>query len=199
LTGEIYIIKNYINDKVYIGQTIQGSETRFLQHLKLLKSSARQAIHKAIKRHGKENFYYEVLESNIEFSKLDEREIYWIALYKSDTHGYNLMKGGNQSRKPINVQLLENLPTIIEIYQSEDISLRQIAKRFDTDHKTLSKMLRANGIPIAKRNKSNKNITFDDIELIKNLFAKGVSAQEIAHKINRNIKTVQRYIKSHCI
>ena len=29
MNGEIYIIKNDINDKVYIGQTTQGSEERF--------------------------------------------------------------------------------------------------------------------------------------------------------------------------
>ena len=58
--GEIYIIKNTVNEKVYIGQTLQGSDVRFNQHLKLLKSNENQLIHKAIKNYGKVKFYYEV-------------------------------------------------------------------------------------------------------------------------------------------
>ena len=42
-TGIIYIIKNRLNDKVYIGQTTTDIKTRFNQHCKnsTLKSSVR--------------------------------------------------------------------------------------------------------------------------------------------------------------
>ena len=65
MNGSIYLIKNDVNDKVYIGQTIQQVETRFKQHLRLNKSNKRQAIFKAIESIGKEHFSYVVLESNI--------------------------------------------------------------------------------------------------------------------------------------
>ena len=44
-TGYIYIIKNYKNNKVYIGQTTQDVEKRFNQHLKCSKSNKNQLIY----------------------------------------------------------------------------------------------------------------------------------------------------------
>lgn len=62
----IYIIKNKINDKVYVGQS-KNPHRRFIQHLCngncLLDSLP---IHLAINKYGKENFYYEILEKDIE-------------------------------------------------------------------------------------------------------------------------------------
>ena len=43
--GYIYIIKNYKNNKVYIGQTTQDVEKRFNQHLKCSKSNKNQLIY----------------------------------------------------------------------------------------------------------------------------------------------------------
>ena len=47
-TGYIYIIKNYKNNKVYIGQTTQDVEKRFKQHLKCSKSNKNQLIYRFI-------------------------------------------------------------------------------------------------------------------------------------------------------
>lgn len=96
MNGEIYILKNKINNKVYIGQTTQGSKVRFKQHLKLLKSNQTQLIHKAIKKYGKENFYYEVLYENIDnYEQLNKLEEECILKYNSLTpNGYNMCPGG---------------------------------------------------------------------------------------------------------
>lgn len=60
----IYIIKNKINSKVYIGQTCQSPHERFMQHMKpsVCKQRGTYKIYNAINKYGKENFYYEVLE-----------------------------------------------------------------------------------------------------------------------------------------
>lgn len=131
---EIYIIKNDINDKVYIGQTTQGSEERFKQHLKLLKSSEKQLIHKAIKKYGKEHFYFEVLETDLAINELDKREEYWIRYYDSVNCGYNLCYGGNQSRKPMNQILIDNKDEIIEKYNNSNISIRTLSKKYGVSH-----------------------------------------------------------------
>lgn len=89
----IYIIKNKINDKVYIGQSV-NPHRRFIQHLcngnRLLDSLP---IHLAINKYGKDNFYYEILEKDIE--NYNEREKYWISYYDSQSpNGYNISEGG---------------------------------------------------------------------------------------------------------
>ena len=81
--GAIYIIKNTINKKVYIGQTTQKVEDRFKQHLKLLKSNSNQIIHKAIKKYGKDKFYYEILEYGVDVQDLNKKEEYYFLLYNS--------------------------------------------------------------------------------------------------------------------
>lgn len=60
---DIYIIKNKINNKVYIGQAID-TKKRFLSHLSRSKNNTDNSpIHDAINKYGRENFYYEILES----------------------------------------------------------------------------------------------------------------------------------------
>lgn len=92
---DIYIIKNKINDRVYIGQS-NDTEKRFISHCK--ESSAKRGvslIDRAIQKYGRENFYYEILESQI--TNYNEREKYWIKYYNSlKPNGYNITEGGEE-------------------------------------------------------------------------------------------------------
>ena len=103
--GVIYKITNKINGKIYIGQTIQNVKERFYQHCA---EKCEIAIHKAIKKYGKQNFTLEVVEI-VNKNYLNEREIYWIQKYNSYDNGYNSTKGG-QFYKPF-----KDLPTNIII------------------------------------------------------------------------------------
>ena len=60
---DIYVIKNKINDKLYVGQALD-TEKRFQAHCK--KNKDNSLIDYAIQKYGKENFWYEILESQIE-------------------------------------------------------------------------------------------------------------------------------------
>lgn len=92
----IYIIKNKINDKVYVGQSVD-IKARWYAHKRSAKKetdqSANTQIHTAMREYGTENFYLEVLEL-CDYSKLSEREIYWIKKYNSYENGYNMTRGG---------------------------------------------------------------------------------------------------------
>ena len=79
--GSIYVIKNKINEKVYVGQTIQSVHERFMQHKRPSKGKLDYKIYKAFRKYGIENFYVETLEENIYIENLDEKEIYYIELY----------------------------------------------------------------------------------------------------------------------
>jgi group I intron endonuclease len=87
---DIYVIKNDLNNKVYVGQS-KCPEKRYRQHC----HSKESLIGKAIQKYGKEHFYYEILESAIE--NYNEREKFWINKFNSQTpNGYNLMPGGEE-------------------------------------------------------------------------------------------------------
>lgn len=96
----VYVIKNKINNKVYIGKT-SNLKTRWQKHLSAARLNKNAfLIHRAINKHGKENFEFSSIdESDSEFLILKKEE-YWINFYKSNIYihghlyGYNLTNGG---------------------------------------------------------------------------------------------------------
>lgn len=131
--GKIYIIKNLINNKVYIGQTIQKLSKRFNGHCCYSKTdkSINMYIKRAIHKYGRENFSIELLEEcNIE--DLNQREQYWIKKYDSYNNGYNLTLGGQDS----NYFSLHRLENTIDIKKFKDYIIEfkplasEVAKHF---------------------------------------------------------------------
>lgn len=92
--GTIYKISNDINDKLYIGQTIQELRYRWAEHKRDAKKLERP-LYRSMRKYGLDHFFIEAIELNVPKEKLDEREIYWIAYYDSFNNGYNLTPGGN--------------------------------------------------------------------------------------------------------
>lgn len=106
--GIIYMAYNTINQKRYIGQTIMPLNRRKSSHLLNAKHKYDNLyFHKAINKYGESAFEWSVLENIIEETqellknKLNEREIYYIALYKSNDSdkGYNLTSGGESYKE----------------------------------------------------------------------------------------------------
>lgn len=100
----IYIIKNNINGKCYIGQSVK-LRSRLKDHIRNAKNFKLDLpIYRAIKKHGFHNFTIDIIESfipdpntsNLELIKiLDALEIKYIEKYNAYTEGYNCTKGGD--------------------------------------------------------------------------------------------------------
>lgn len=95
--NEIYKITNKVNNKIYIGITIQGFKTRFGHHLYEAKTDSPFPIHKAIRKYGESSFEIEVLEIVESIEELKEREKFYIKELKAKDRkfGYNLTEGGD--------------------------------------------------------------------------------------------------------
>lgn len=83
----IYIIKNDINNFVYIGQTGQTLDNRLKHHFSNIKSGKTKFV-KAMRTIGKNHFYIEEIEK-VSNEKANERELYWIQYYSKITKIYN--------------------------------------------------------------------------------------------------------------
>lgn len=91
----IYLATNIVNDKVYVGLTSLPLGKRKTQHFSDAKyHSYNSAFHKAIRKYGKENFKWEVIDKSETMEELNEKELYWISFYNSYKYGYNLTLGG---------------------------------------------------------------------------------------------------------
>ena len=109
----IYKITNIINNKSYIGQSA-NIERRFKEHC-YKGYRSRIMLDIAIKKYGKENFTFEVVEE-CEPDKLNERETYWIKYYNTVESGYNSSYGGDfQSRGSNNGRALITEEDVVNI------------------------------------------------------------------------------------
>lgn len=91
----IYKVTNLINGKLYIGQTVRTLDERKEEHFRKRKSILSQAIRK----YGKENFVFEVIDTAETVEGLNEKEIQWITFYNCLTpYGYNQCEGGGNTK-----------------------------------------------------------------------------------------------------
>ena len=91
---EIYLIKNNINDKVYIGQTSESLDKRFKRHTDYQKDSYDTKFYKDMRELGPEHFNIESLDLAIDQKDADVKEKHYIELYNSINDGYNTAIGG---------------------------------------------------------------------------------------------------------
>jgi group I intron endonuclease len=92
----IYIWKNKINGKVYIGCS-SNIKKRWGQHIQWSKNGSNYKFHQAIREFGEENFEKEILEilELSEINQLETKEKDWIKKYNSIEDGYNVNFGYN--------------------------------------------------------------------------------------------------------
>ena len=101
--GEIYIIKNFVNGKRYIGQTVQSSQERFSQHIREAYTKGRKeynyCLSRGIRKYGEESFDYAVLADKVHLDDLDLVEEHYIDMYQSNDPeiGYNVSPGGSNT------------------------------------------------------------------------------------------------------
>lgn len=141
---DIYIIKNDINDKVYVGQA-RDTKERFKGHCQVKAKDI--YFDKIIHKYGKEHFWYEILESQIE--NYNEREQYWIAYYNClIPNGYNFSPGGDQPSiinrginvKNSSIKSEELLFAIIKDIQESDLTFIDIGKKYNINKGIISKI-----------------------------------------------------------
>lgn len=98
LYGIIYIAKNQITGKVYIGQTIKRFSTRISERYSDAKRGKDTKFCRALLKYEKINWNWEILENNISADLLDTCESEYISKFNSMNGGYNSDSGGNYNR-----------------------------------------------------------------------------------------------------
>ena len=153
--GYIYEIKNLINNKVYIGQTIDKN-IREYQHFYGLRKKAHDNpyLQSSYNKYGEENFSFRIIDSSaINKEELTELEEY-----------YMLQAGFPDRNKCYNLQLPNCIPAeSYEIYQEKqedicndyinDMTVNQICEKYHIRLGLLYKILKNNNICVGQKGK----------------------------------------------
>lgn len=137
--GFIYLIKNSISEKQYIGQTIRDIQSRMVNH----KSTSRKRMYKNdylysdVQKYGWDNFVISEVEKvccdTLEELKqvLDKKEIFYIDKYNCIyPNGYNIQTGGVSAPvKETKVYQFDKLGNFIKEYKS----ITEASKQTNTD------------------------------------------------------------------
>jgi group I intron endonuclease len=95
----VYLIRNTINGKCYVGQTTQTLQRRLNTHKTKAKSGSTSPLYCAIRKYGWDSFEVSVLTVVDNLEALNEAERKYVAEYRSTDRefGYNLAEGGNSN------------------------------------------------------------------------------------------------------
>lgn len=201
---DIYIIKNKINDKVYVGQALNSAE-RFRNHCKPSAAKDGSLIDKAIQKYGVDNFWFEILESQIE--NYNEREKYWIKHFNCQSpNGYNILEGGDAPpvyygiEHPIAaVTDKKELIAIKNDLKYTTLSLAEIGLKYGISKRTVTRINQGihyadleEEYPLRKKPNLNGKLTTEDVlEIIDILKFSYRQYEDIAAEYGVSISTIK--------
>ena len=133
----IYKIKNLINGKEYIGQSVH-IDRRWSEHKRC---SIDKPLYQDMKLYGIDNFDFLVLEE-CEIESLSEREHYYIEKYDTITpHGYNISFYTDSNTTNFLSYDYDTYLEIVELLVSEkSLTLTDIAERYGLSLSTISRI-----------------------------------------------------------
>lgn len=148
-TGQIYIITNDINDKVYVGQTIHSLQYRLTKHSNDSNVPI-DGVNYAIQKYGIQHFNIQLLEKVLR-AEMDQKERDWIAHYNSYVpFGYNLTHGGQEA---ISYKLSdEQCNQCISLYLQGE-TIEHICQYYDISTSTLYSVLHTANVKL-RQNKT---------------------------------------------
>ena len=225
MTG-IYKITNLINNKIYIGQSID-CQRRWTEHKRsghinpTFSKSIRDynvPIHCAMRKYGIENFQFEIIEECAS-SQLNDKEQYWIKYYQSNNKekGYNMTAGGQQNfglsgenhsqAKLTQIQVNE----IYDLLQNHlEISIHEIGERYNISpslislinngrnwkNETLNYPLRPANYSLPGEKNPRAKLTAIIVKEMRNKWQNGISPNEIYKEYQERYGIKERTLRA---
>jgi group I intron endonuclease len=134
--GIIYLVINKQNGHKYVGQTTQGMNKKWQQHIQEAMRMSTKPLHRAMRKYGNHNFTIKQIDECTE-ELLNEREQYWIKRYNTIKEGYNDTHEHEE--------LKETKQIILPPEHIENISIASTTKEKIKSWGTLTKENRGNG------------------------------------------------------
>lgn len=213
-TGYVYFICNTIDDRIYVGSTVQMRERRN-SHINCLHRNKHpnKYLQNFVSKYGFDSIYFEVVYEGIDYIKVEQ-------MYIDDTNLnlFNLSKEatfptGNWNKKHTkeskqklsesmrgskchNSKLTEEKVVQIKNLLKQGLTQIAIAKMFGVADNTICEINRGNAwthVPgEAGKKRPNCKLTKEDVITIKHKFKTNTSLKEIAQEYGVNKTAIQK-------
>lgn len=191
----IYGIRNIINNKIYIGKTGMNFGDRWDSHRSLLNNNKHDNpyLQSAWNKYGQDQFEFVVIE-DCSLDVLEEKEKYYIKLYKDIGLSYNIHDGGNEGYN-LGKHLSEetkrkigekNKLNGIGKKPSEETKKKMSDAHKGKKYKSMSAEGRKNLSKAQQKHaeENPKKLTIEDVIAIRKLRIDGLTYTEISKKYN---------------
>jgi group I intron endonuclease len=160
----VYMIKNLLNNKIYVGSTKMTFKRRYSEHFRKLSSGNHHNMYlsNSVKKYGIENFEFSIIEiiDKSSLTYIRERESFFIKHFNTIKCGYNI--SDVTSSPPSNKEIKEKISnTLKEKYKTDNSFKERLLKNSNKfiGVPSWNKGLICNNISVARKN------MFDDIEV----------------------------------
>lgn len=147
MLGDLYIVTNDINNKIYIGKTYIGYKNRWKSHLNdayRVDRDNNNKFYNALLKYGPEHFHIGLI-NQFEEGILEQKEIEYIAKYDSYHNGYNSTIGGD-GYKIVNI----DSELVISLFK-DGVSIGKISKEYGYTARQVSKIIKDNNIDVQRQ------------------------------------------------
>jgi hypothetical protein len=184
----VYILKNTVNEKVYIGATTRDLKTRLREHKSRARKGVRRyELYEEMRNIGIDNFFIEPLCENVPDGELSRVELEYINNHDDVNNLLNTVLGFSYSL----------IQQIITDYKNGR-TLQEISLDHGKCKKQLSQILKLSGIPIRDWNGEQRaNVSFE--ELHKMYCADLMTTYQIADVIGVSAVTIGKHLRKHGI
>ena len=135
----IYMFKNLINGKIYVGQSINISYRHYRHESNARNTKLLMPLYNDMRLYGIENFEFSVLEE-CQFEKLNELEEMYIKKFGSlYPKGYNVHKGGSTTQRTTD-KLDGKVAEAIDMIENTSMDFSDIANHFGVHKSLISKI-----------------------------------------------------------
>jgi len=90
----VYIIRNVLNNKLYVGSTRREGSERWMEHRKNLRGNRHHSFYlqRAWNKNGESAFQFEIIQKDVPSESIREHEQYWMDILKPE---YNVSPSAN--------------------------------------------------------------------------------------------------------